>query len=127
MPFSALLLSDCVLGFSVLTAFVYGCFGLVVCLGFGLRKGSRAGAIIARTLAGALLFFIITNLAVWALGSLYPRTYPGLVECYVAAIPFFRNSLAGDLLYTGLLFGGLAFGEKRWPGLSQTAPALSGA
>jgi hypothetical protein len=56
---------------------------------------------------------------------MYPRTVEGLAACYVAAIPFFRNSLAGDLLYTGLLFGGLHLLELRYRALRE--PSLAGA
>jgi hypothetical protein len=72
-----------------------------------------------------MLFFILTNLGVWALTPLYPKTLSGLSECYVAALPFFRNTLAGDLLYSGLLFGGLAMAERRWPRLAETSPSVA--
>ncbi len=59
--------------------------------------------------AGKLIdVFGVTNLAVWAAGSLYPRTLAGLIMCYSAAIPFFRNSLIGDVAYAATLFGGFA-------------------
>jgi hypothetical protein len=44
---------------------------------------------------------------------LYPKT-TGLVDCDVAAIPFFRHMLLGNLLYSALLFGALAFAEDRF-------------
>ena len=58
---------------------------------------------------------MLTNFGVWLIGGLYPRAWAGLVDCFVAAIPFFRNTLMSDLLYSALLFGGLALAEKRWP------------
>jgi hypothetical protein len=64
------------------------------------------------TLASSLMFFGVTNLAVWAAGSLYPRTLVGLILCYAAAIPFFRNSLIGDMAYAATLFGGFALLEN---------------
>jgi hypothetical protein len=70
-----------------------------------------------------VLFFAVTNLGVWAIGALYPRTWAGLAECFVAAVPFFRNTLASDLLYSALLFGGLALAERRWPIFSATVPS----
>src|SRR5712664_795556 len=48
------------------------------------------------TFLGAIQFFIVTNFAVWALGNFYPRTVAGLAACYVAGVPFFWNTLAGD-------------------------------
>jgi len=69
-----------------------------------------------------VLFFVLTNFGVWALGALYPKTLTGLTECYVVAIPFFRNALLSDLFYSALLFGGLALAEKQWPILGEAAP-----
>ena len=71
---------------------------------------------------GALVFFSVTNFGVWAFTPLYPKTVNGLIECYVAAIPFFWNTLAGDLVYSTVLFGGLMLAEKRWPALAEPAP-----
>jgi len=56
-------------------------------------------------LSGSAVFFVSTNLAVWAFGPLYPRTWTGLGECYVAALPFFRNTLFGDLIWSTAFFG----------------------
>jgi hypothetical protein len=64
------------------------------------------------TLASSVLFYAVTNLAVWASGSLYPRTLAGLMVCYTAAIPFFRNSLIGDMAFAAILFGGFALLEN---------------
>jgi Family of unknown function (DUF6580) len=125
VPLTALFLSDLWLGFYALTPLVYGCFAVSVCLGFWLRRGRGVARIAAAAVAGSVIFFIVTNLGVWAFDSLYPKTMAGITECYVAAIPFFRNTLAGDLVYSGLLFGGLALAEKRWPALAEAKPALA--
>jgi hypothetical protein len=66
-------------------------------------------------LASSVLFFVLTNFGVWAFDALYPKTLEGLMACYVAAIPFFRNTLLGDLSYTVVLFGGFALLERRIP------------
>ena len=59
--------------------------------------------------AGALLgptsFFVLSNYAVWAGGGLYPRTQGGLMACYVAGVPFYRNDLLSPALVAGLAFG----------------------
>jgi len=60
-----------------------------------------------------LSFFVLTNFAVWAGGHLYPRTLAGLAACYVAAIPFYGNQLAGDAFYAVVLFGGYSL-LTRW-------------
>jgi hypothetical protein len=71
----------------------------------------------------AILFFVITNFGVWAMGHLYPQMPAGLVDCYVAAIPFFRNTLLSNLLYSALLFGGLAVAENRFVKMHEGAVA----
>ena len=90
----------------------------------GLRRVARSTPwrIAGATAAGAVLFFVLTNFSVWLIGGLYPRAWAGLVNCFVAAVPFFRNTLLSDLLYSALLFGGLALAEKRWPVLAEAAP-----
>ena len=86
----------------------------------------RAALAVPLTATGSVLFFVVTNFGVWLVGDLYPRTLEGLVACYVAGIPFFRNTLAGDLLYAAVLFGGLAVAERRFPVLrEQSRPAVA--
>ena len=125
VPLAALFLSDLVLGFYSITPVVYGSFALITCLGFWLRKRQSVSRVAVASVMAAVLFFLVTNFGVWALDSLYPRTLPGLAECYTAAIPFFRNTLASDLFYSALLFGGLALAEKRWPALAEPDPAFA--
>ena len=64
------------------------------------------------SLISSTVFFIVTNLGVWLVGGLYPHTLPGLENCYILALPFFRNTLMGDLLYTGVLFGSFAMAKR---------------
>ena len=108
VPFLAMLLSDFVLGypFGWMNLVVYGCFLAGVGLGrlFGVRSTWRRR--IPATLTGSVIFFIVTNFAVWLdPSSLYDRTLEGLTRCYVMALPFFRNSLLGDLFWSVSLFG----------------------
>lgn len=119
VPLTALFLTDLCLGFSVVTPVVYGSFALIGCLGFRLRGRRSARRIAAATFGGAVLFFLLTNLGVWAFTTLYSKTLSGLWECYAAAVPFFRNTVAGDFIYSALLFGGLALAEKQWPKFSE--------
>jgi hypothetical protein len=83
--------------------------------------------IAAAAVTSSLLFFVLTNLGVWAFGHMYPKTAAGLIACYTAALPFFRNTLEGDLLYTLVLFGGFALLERRFAVLRepQTPSALA--
>ncbi len=115
VPLAALLLSDLCLGFYRLLPIVYGSFALIVCIGFWLRTRRRVLPVVVTALAGSFLFFLITNFGVWATGALYPQTWSGLGNCYGAAIPFFRNTLLGDGVFTAMLFGGLALAEKHFP------------
>ena len=121
IPLAALALSDAILGFHLLLPLVYGCFALTVCLGFGLRKRVQLAGLATRVLAASVLFFVVTNFGVWELGTMYPHSIPGLISCYVAAIPFFRNTLLGDASFTALLFGSFAFAERVIPALRESA------
>jgi hypothetical protein len=99
---------------------VYGTTALIVLVG-RLARGTRSPAVIAgTTLAGSCVFFLVTNFAVWAGGDLYAHTAEGLATCYVAALPFFRNAVAGDLAYAAVLFGAWALAEARFPALAVT-------
>lgn len=115
LPLAAMLLSDLILGFSSMTPVIYGCFALIVCLGFWVKHKQNVGRIGLAAVAGAILFFVVTNFGVWALGSYYPKTGAGLTECFIAAIPFFWNTLTSDLFYAAILFGALRAAEWRWP------------
>jgi len=126
VPLTAMFLADLVTGFHVLIPFVYGSFALTVCLGFWLRRERNVWRVTAAALAGSCLFFMITNFGVWALLGTYPRTPAGLVACYIAAIPYFQNTLLSDLLYSLLLFGSFALAEHRFAHLRETG-LLNGA
>lgn len=120
-PLGALLLSDLVLGFYSGMAIVYGSVALIVVMGWLLaskRSPARVGLV---TFAGSVLFYLLTNFGVWASGTLYPKTAEGLLACYVAALPFFQNSVAGDLFFAALLFGGFALAERKLPLLREPA------
>jgi hypothetical protein len=123
VPFAAMLLSDLVLGLYGHMEWVYGSFALIVCIGLGLQSRHRAGWIAGASLTGSTLFFLITNFGVWADGSLYAKGLAGLVACYVAAIPFFGNTVLGDGFYSLMLFGSFALLERRFVILRE--PALS--
>jgi hypothetical protein len=114
-PLGALLLSDLALGFYPELAVVYLSTGATVAIGWALTKRRTALGVAAAALASSLLFFAVTNLGVWLVMDYYPKTLAGLAACYVAAIPFFQNTRAGDLFFSALLFGGFALAERRVP------------
>ncbi len=108
LPLGAMLLSDSIIGFYSwqIMLSVYGSFALMGFIGLWLRRHKRFLFILGGTLAGSILFYLITNVAVWAFGTMYPHTLAGLMQSYVNALPFFRNTLFGDALYVTLLVGG---------------------
>jgi len=104
IPVAAMLLSDMIIGFHSEMIWVYGSFALIALMGLWLKSHKSAGYIIGTTLVSSVTFFIITNFGVW-LSGYYTTTFSGLVECYTMAIPFFRNTVVGDLIYVGVMFG----------------------
>jgi hypothetical protein len=121
LPLAAMLLSDLVLGFGVYgmasmksQPVVYLCMLLTVGIGRLIQTRRSVPTIASATLASSLMFYFVTNFAVWAFDSLYPKTWDGLMACYIAAIPFFRNSLFGDAFFAIVLFGGFAILERFW-------------
>jgi hypothetical protein len=122
-PLLALFAGDCFIGFHKLIPIVYASFLVNVAIGLWLQTKRTLGKVGGAVLLGAIQFFVVTNFAVWAFGLTYPRTLAGLATCYIAGIPFFWNTLAGDATYAALLFGGFAIAEKLVPALREPAYA----
>jgi hypothetical protein len=97
--------------------FTYGAFALIVVLGIFALKKVRIPNLIASALGASVIFFLVSNFGVWFSGMMYPKTFSGLMACYTAGIPFFQNTIAGDLVYTGVLFGVFALSVRRFPQL----------
>lgn len=104
LPIVIMVISDIFLGFHNTILFVYGSFFITGILGLWIRNNKNTLKVISTTFASSILFFIITNFGVWLVSGMYELTFNGLVNAYVLAIPYFRNTVLGDLLYTGLLF-----------------------
>lgn len=109
LPLAAMILSDFVLGFGQSTPYVYAGFVLTSLIGLWLRTHKTFTNVLLGTLLSSVLFFLITNFGFWLSFSLYPKTFAGQMEAYFMALPFFRNSLLGDLFYTGVMFGSYEF------------------
>lgn len=112
LPVGAMLISDFIIGFHSLIYLTYACFILIVLLGRHVIKKIKPTTVIGASIAGSVLFYLITNFGVWAEGRMYPMTLVGLIECYYMALPFFRNTLLGDLFYSGMLFGVYSYAYK---------------
>ncbi len=118
VPVLAMLVSDYFIGFYSGMYWVYGSFILIGLVGLWLKNHKTPLYILGGTLASSILFFVVTNFGAWFTpGSIYAPTRAGLVECYIFAIPFFRNTVAGDLIFVAVMFaayeGLLVVLEKR--------------
>jgi hypothetical protein len=84
--------------------FVFAGFFLIFLLGTFLKKitALRLGAF---SLTSSAVFFLVSNFGVWLGSAVYPQNISGLLACYTAGLPFFGNTIAGDLVYVSLLFG----------------------
>ncbi len=106
VPVLAMLVSDYFIGFYSGMYWVYGSFVLIGLIGLWLKNHKKPLYILGGTFARSVLFFVVTNFGVWATpGSMYAPTWAGVIECYVAAIPFFRGTVTGDLFFVAVMFG----------------------
>ena len=93
----------------------YGAFIVIGFVGFFMLKKVQLKSVALASLLAAVLFFVISNFGVWASGTMYPKNVSGLLACYTAAIPFFKNTLMGNLVYSGVLFGAFELAQSRIP------------
>ena len=118
VPIAAMWLSDLLLNnviygqyFDHFVWFYQGCyltyaaFIFIGLIGFGLLKKVRPAKLLMASLSASIVFFLVSNFGVWASGTMYPNTFSGLMSCYAAGLPFLKNTLIGDLAYSGALFG----------------------
>ena len=101
------------------TAVVCAAVTLPAFAGMLARRWQGAVPVIAAMLSCSLIFFVATNFAVWAFNGMYPMTFQGLTQCYVAALPFLDKTVMGDLFWTAVLFGGLEQPDRRRPCLDR--------
>ena len=100
IPIVAMFISDIVIGFYSYQFVIYFTI-LTIALVSPMRKNYTRLGIMA--VGGSVWFFIITNFTVWSLYDYYPKTFEGLITCYIAALPFFKNTLISTCLFTGLI------------------------
>lgn len=113
IPILSMVLSDAIIGFHGTVVFVYISISLITCIGLLIQNRIGVVSLVTASVASSLLFFIVTNFGVWLIGGFYEKTWVGLVTCYVAAIPFFVNTLLGDAFYVSVLFGVYALLNRR--------------
>ncbi|MBA3986125.1 MAG: hypothetical protein H0X63_06040 [Flavobacteriales bacterium] len=118
LPILALLISDIFLGFHSSIWAVYLSMAIIAGIGMLIAKNQNIATVFGATLIGSILFFLITNFAVWFGTPYYPQNAAGLIACYEAGIPFFRNTMLGDLCYSGILFGSYYFAKQKFPQLA---------
>ena len=120
VPLMAMLVSDVLIGFHGNMGAVYLSFGLTWLLGLWALQKPTAGHIALASVASSLLFFLITNFAVWYGSVFYPQNLSGLMSCYAAGLAFyngtsfFLNGLFGDLFFSAVLFGGYYLLQRRF-------------
>lgn len=121
VPLAVMAISNAIIGgyeWGVMAG-VYAALLLAVAIGrFAFREGASLFSVGAASLASALVFFLVTNFAVWAFGAhgtAYAMTPAGLIACYTAALPFFKYLLAGTAFWAGVLFGGHALAGRFLP------------
>ncbi len=128
VPFLAMWISDLILNNLVYGAYfdsfswygnfyVYGAFVLITLLGIGFLKKVSVQRLLGLSISASLLFFLITNFGDWLGNPIYPQNGTGLVQAYVAGLPFLRNTLLGDLFFCGVLFGTFEWLKNQYPAL----------
>ncbi len=127
IPIIAMFLSDLVInnvvyaqyfdGFTFFYPGFYWTYGAIISIGvigFFILKKVQLKTIVFSSLFAVIAFFLISNFGVWASGITYPKDLNGLLLCYTAAIPFFKNTLMGNLVYSAVLFGAFEMAQYKF-------------
>lgn len=127
LPLIAMLLSDLFLGLHQTMLFVYTALALIVFTGIYLNKinqqkttGKRFSNIVIATIFCSGLFFMVSNFGVWMTTTIYTKSFSGLLECYLAAVPFLQNSMVSNLFFSSIFFGGFYLAEQQFTQLKET-------
>ena len=99
--------------------FTYGAFILIALIGTFTLQKIKVPNLFFSALGASVIFFLVSNFGVWFSGTMYPKDFSGLIACYTAGIPFFKNTVMGDLFYTALLFGAFELSVRRFPILKK--------
>lgn len=116
IPLAAMLLSDLIIGFHSTMIAVYAGMVATVLIGFWLSNRVKAGNVVLASITSTLAFFLITNFGSWMSGMMpYTKDFSGLMQAYIAGLPFMFNGLMGDLFYSAIFFGGFYLVSKKFP------------
>lgn len=105
LPLVAIFIGDLFLGIYSSMVWVYSGYILVILLSRILGNSKSINSKIISVVSGSLIFFIISNFGVWISGTMYSKNFQGLLECYIAGIPFYKNTLIGTIIYSSIFFG----------------------
>lgn len=107
LPVITMLIGDYFIGFYEwqLGLVVYGSYVIIGLMGLAIKKYKSVETVMAGGIVSSVIFFLATNWAVWQFSPWYAKNLEGLIQCYTLALPFFRNTLLGDLFYISVFFG----------------------
>jgi len=127
LPLVAMAIADSLIGFYSLPVMisVYGSFALIALLGTVKKFTASFATTIITSFSGAVLFYLITNAAVWLFSTMYAPTLSGLIQSYIMGLPFLRFTLFGDLLFISLLYGVYAFARVHIEVLDKSKQLIS--
>lgn len=103
VPLVLMMVSDIFIGMHNVVIFTWGSFVIASFLGTFIKRNKSVFSVVGTSLLASLVFFIVSNFGVWAMGW-YPRTLKGLADCYIMALPFLRDFTASTLIYSAVFF-----------------------
>ena len=105
-----MVVTDLIIGLHGVVLYTWGAFIVIGYMGMFLRERRTVPVIFTATVFSALIFFVISNLGVWI--AWYPHTWEGFTTCYIKAVPFLRNTLTANLIFSFVLFGSYELARK---------------
>ena len=130
IPVAAMFLSDVVIGFHANMPAVYMSFAITVLIGMAIRRSVSVGSVLLASLGSSVIFFLVTNFSAWIASPIYPQTFTGLTECYIAGLLFFRdqaqgfsffiNDILGTVFYSAVFYGAFYLAAMRFPMLDKS-------
>jgi hypothetical protein len=90
--------------FGLWCLFTYGAYAVIVLLGKQLNTPHRFRKLAAFVAGASLFFWLVSNFGWWLTTAFYPKNPAGLMQCYIAALPFLRNSLIGNFCFAAVVY-----------------------